>query len=108
MHLFIQYVFLNQLLLQTHRAIQTPSMFKLPYDNLHLLLWPKSLKWRTACLLCAEKLVDMTSQNDGSWLVSITDSGLEFLLSFRTERLKAVGAVILAVLSGIFGYVLGS
>ena len=83
-------------------------MFKLPYDNLHLLLWPKSLKWRTACLLCAEKLVDMTSQNDGSWLVSITDSGLEFLLSFRTERLKAVGAVILAVLSGIFGYVLGS
>lgn len=108
MLLLVQYVFLNQLLLQTHRAIQTPSSFKLPFNSLKLPLWSPSLKWHTVCLLCAENLVDMTRQNDGSWLVSITDSGVEFLLSFRAERIKAVGAVALAVFSAVFGYVLGS
>ena len=116
MSVVLQYAILRAILLQTHESIQSPSAFRLPYDQLRVfwLLWkiPKvsgwisRAQWQTCCILFNMGLVEM--RNSDQWYIAVPQSGALYLAELKTQAIKAACSVLLADMSALFGFVLGS
>lgn len=115
MSFFLQYLVLRNVLLQTHKTIQTPSAFAIPYSELKVLwlLWKfpvvkrfvRSSQWKTCCILCNMGLLEMR-HGDG-WLVAVTKSGALFLHELKVQAIKAIWTIAVAVASGVLGFWFG-
>lgn len=116
MSVIMQYAILRAVLLQTHNAIQTPSAFRLPYDQLRVfrLLWkiPKVsgwialTQWKTCCILCNMGLVEL--QGTDQWYIAVPKAGALYVAELKMQIIKATCSVLLAAVSAVLGFVLGS
>lgn len=116
MSFFMQYLVLRAVLLGTHKAIQTPVAFALPYDRLKVLkpLWAIPLvrcvlarqQWKTCCVLHNMGLVEMKHSKE--WFIAVTTSGALFLHELKMQAVKAVCTVALAAASGLLGFLAAS
>lgn len=115
MSFVMQYLILRAVILETHKEIQTPSSFALPYSELHAL-WllhkiPKigivfdRAQWKTCCVLNNMGLVEM--RHGQSWFIAVTKSGALFLHDLKMQMIKAACTVLLAVVSAFLGFALG-
>lgn len=116
MSFVMQYLVLRAVLLKTHKSIQTPSAFALPYDQLKALwlLWKIPLvrriisrsQWKTCCVLHNMGLVEM--KHGSVWFIAVTTNGALFLHELKMQVVKATGTVIMAIVSGLLGFLAGS
>lgn len=116
MSVIMQYVILRAVLLQTHNAMQTPSAFRLPHDQLRVfrLLWkiPKvsewiaQTQWKTCCVLYNMGLVEMRGTDQ--WYIAVPQSGARYVAELKMQIIKAACSVLLAAVSAVLGFVLGS
>ena len=115
MSFFMQYLVLRAVLLATHKAIQTPVAFALPYKQLKVIrpLWiipfvscviAKS-QWKTCCILNNMGLSEM--RHGQSWFIAVTKSGALVLHDLKMQMIKAACTVLLAVISAFLGFTLG-
>lgn len=115
MSLFMQYWVLRSVLLQTHRIIQTPSAFALPYNELRVFSLLRKipaldkrigdLQWTTCCILHNMGLVEM--RHATSWLIAVTPAGAMFMHDLKMQAVKAVCTILLTAASVMLGFLLG-
>lgn len=116
MSFIMQYLVLRTILLDTHRAIQTPVAFALPYDQLKVLkpLWAiphvrcvlARKQWKTCCVLHNMGLVEM--KHGAVWFIAVTTSGALFLHELKMQAVKALCTVLMAAASGLLGFLAAS
>lgn len=115
MSFIMQYLILRAVLLETHKAIQMPSPFALPYSELRVLkvLWRfsttkpiiESEQWKTCCILHNMGLVKLEHGN--GWFVSVTSTGAMFLHELKAQAVKAAWTVSVVIASGVLGVLFG-
>lgn len=116
MSFLIQYLVLRAVLLDTHKAIQTPVAFALPYDQLKVLrpIWLIPLvrcvlareQWKTCCVLHNMGLVEM--KHGAGWSIAVTTSGALFLHEMKMQAVKALCTILMAAASGLLGFLAAS
>lgn len=115
MSLLMQYWVLRSVLLQTHRIIQTPSAFALPYSELRVLALLRKIpaldkriggsQWTTRCILHNMGLVEM--RHGPGWLIAVTPEGAMFMHGLKMQMVKAVCTVLLTAAGGLAGFLFG-
>ena len=112
MSFLIQYLVLRAVLLDTHKAIQTPVAFALPYDQLKVLrpIWLIPLvrcvlareQWKTCCVLHNLGLVEM--KHGAGWPIAVTTGGAVLLTGLKSQAVQALCRIVMAEHGGVHGF----